>query len=91
MARRAKRLQDVLGVHQDAVVAADALTGLAEKVRGPRDQSRGALMAMGFLMGWHAERARQARRSFATRWKKFDRGKVRRSLRSRLDKVAATP
>lgn len=89
MARRAKRLQDVLGTHQDAVVATGALAALAEEVRGPRDESRSVLMALGFLMARQVDKARNARRRFAKRWRKFDRKKVRRPLRAKLDKVAA--
>jgi CHAD domain-containing protein len=91
MARRAKSVQDVLGRHQDSVVAADTLAAAAQDVRAPRREGRDMLMAMGYLTAWHGERARQARRGFRKRWRKLDRKKVRKRLRSKMDRLAAKP
>ncbi len=65
---RVKKLQDVLGEHQDAVVAEARLRALAGKAAGRR---------AGFVAGLLAERQRArrlaARAAFAEAWPKAER------------------
>jgi CHAD domain-containing protein len=65
---KAKRLQDILGEHQDAVVAAGRLRELFDGVRGRR---------AGFVAGRLVERQRArclaARAAFASAWPKAER------------------
>lgn len=69
--QRAKDLQDILGMHQDAVVA-------EERVRSYMDgsQSRTAAFAAGRMVERQHQRKQQARREFVAIWKKLEkRGK----------------
>jgi hypothetical protein len=58
--KRAKRLQDVLGDHQDAVVATEVLHGLGEELRDP--PSRAAIEALFERQGARRDAARAASR-----------------------------
>ena len=60
---RAKRLQDVLGEHQDSVVAAERLRALSRDA--PSDQA----LAAGLLIAREAARQEHARRSWRKAWR----------------------
>jgi CHAD domain-containing protein len=64
---RAKELQDVLGEHQDAVVAEERLRGLATGARGP------SALAAGRLVERQHERRRAARTAFPKAWRRLER------------------
>jgi CHAD domain-containing protein len=61
---RAKELQDVLGEHQDAVVAAEVLPGLGGPDTGP---------AVAALVDRQDARRAEARAAFPKAWKRFDK------------------
>jgi CHAD domain-containing protein len=63
--RRAKKLQDVLGEHQDAVVAAERLRELAA------DAPPGRALAAGRLVEREEERRTTARAAWPKAWKKL--------------------
>ncbi|HYX85559.1 MAG TPA: CYTH and CHAD domain-containing protein [Gaiellales bacterium] len=63
-----KGFQDVLGEHQDAVVAADRLRALAAAAPAP------VVMAAGRLIEGEAERRADARRALPKAWKAVARG-----------------
>ena len=65
--RRAKELQDVIGEHQDAVVAEAALRRAAGQTR-----STAAAMAAGRLIEQERKRKRRKRRAFARAWACLD-------------------
>jgi CHAD domain-containing protein len=65
--RRAKRLQDVLGEHQDAVVAAERLRELAAGA------ARQQALAAGRLVEREEERRLEARAAWPRAWKKLRR------------------
>ena len=65
--RQAKSLQDVLGEHQDAVVAEDRLRALAAKAAAPE------ALAAGALITGERQRREEARRAWRGAWRKLDR------------------
>ena len=65
--RRAKQLQDVLGEHQDAVVAEAALRKLAA------DAPSAQALAAGRLIDGERERRAEVRRTWRKRWQKLKR------------------
>ncbi|HVH51729.1 MAG TPA: CYTH and CHAD domain-containing protein, partial [Gaiellaceae bacterium] len=65
--RRAKQLQDVLGEHQDAVVAEAALRKLAA------DAPSAQALAAGRLIDGERERRAEARRAWRKQWQKLKR------------------
>ncbi|HET8893635.1 MAG TPA: CYTH and CHAD domain-containing protein [Gaiellaceae bacterium] len=65
--RRAKQLQDVLGEHQDAVVAEAALRKLAA------DAPSAQALAAGRLIDGERERRAEARRTWRKQWQKLKR------------------
>ncbi len=83
---RLKKLQDILGENQDAVVAREQLQEYAEARRRRRSADYKLYMALGTLMAYHDGRMRDARGAFQKRWAKFDRGKVRNQLVACLDR-----
>ena len=64
----AKRFQDVIGEHQDAVVAEERLRGLLERATGPW-----AYFAAGRLVERERERRRRARAEFPAVWARLER------------------
>lgn len=76
--RGATRVQDVLGEHQDAIVAGEEVARLLEwKVDGPAFER-----AANRLLEGQAEAARDAREAFFDIWDKLDRKKSRRWLKA---------
>jgi CHAD domain-containing protein len=63
--RRAKKLQDVLGEHQDAVVAAERLRQLAAGVPAS------VALAAGRLIEREEEHRRESRAAWPKAWKKL--------------------
>jgi CHAD domain-containing protein len=88
-AREVTKLQDVLGAHQDAVVARETLAEFARDVSGPPERLRGLYLALGRLMAMHAQQADATRTGFFAAWKRFDRKKVRKPLEARLGEYRA--
>jgi len=66
--KHAKRLQDVLGDHQDSVVAAERLRELAVATGDPR-----AALAGGLVVARQAERREAAREAFPEAWRALKR------------------
>jgi CHAD domain-containing protein len=64
----AKRLQDVLGEHQDAVVAAEKLRELAVATGDPR-----AALSAGLVIAHQADRRDAAREEFPDAWRELKR------------------
>ena len=65
---RAKEFQDVVGAHQDAIVAEQTLRGLL----GPRSTT-GQAVAVGRLIERERERRRAARAAWRAAWKRLER------------------
>jgi CHAD domain-containing protein len=66
--KRAKRFQDVIGEHQDAVVAEKTIRDLAHSL-----PSHAASLAAGRLIARERERRRQVRKHVRAEWKRLDR------------------
>ena len=90
-AARVEGLQDVLGAHQDAVVAGETLGRFARDISPPPGRRREVYMALGHLTAQHAQRGAAARGEFARAWKRFDRKRVRRPLRNQLRRLGRGP
>ena len=81
--KRLKRLQDLLGDHQDAEVHADELRRAAERL--PPATGTATYVAIGQLVE-HLERTRQAARDdFADRFAEYDSKQTRQVLTDLLD------
>jgi CHAD domain-containing protein len=65
--RRARRLQDVIGEHQDAVVAEERLRAEATKARTPQ-----AAISVGRLVERERARRRRSRARVPKAWRKLD-------------------
>jgi len=85
--RRVKRLQTILGEHQDAVLAQQTLDTFARTVRAPRAEAHSASLAAGQLIAHEIRRAARTRRRFVSAWKKYDRKRTGRPLEAALDRV----
>ena len=66
--KAAKQFQDVVGAHQDAVVAADRIRGVVD-----RTKSTESAFAAGRLVERTIARRRKARRGLPRAWKRLDR------------------
>jgi len=64
----AKAFQDVVGDHQDAVVAEKRLTGLVPRAKSPE-----AVFAAGRLLERQQNRRRHARKTLPKAWRKLER------------------
>jgi CHAD domain-containing protein len=69
---RAKDVQDVIGEHQDAIVAEERIRSLLERSRGER-----AAFAGGLLVERQRARRREAREAWPAAWKKLERSGAR--------------
>ena len=76
--RGATRIQDVLGEHQDAIVAGNEVTSLLERHGDDPSFSRAARR----LLDGQAAAARASREEFFDAWDRFDRKKARRWLKT---------
>jgi CHAD domain-containing protein len=76
--RRATRIQDVLGEHQDAIVAGNEL----DELLGRHGDDRAFAAAARRLLDRQAEAAREARHAFFDAWEKLDRKKARQWLKA---------
>lgn len=76
--RRATRVQDVLGEHQDAIVAGQEVAGLLERhAGGPAFEDAAKRLVEG-----QAEAARTSRAAFFEVWDRLDRKKSRRWMKA---------
>ena len=76
LARRAERVTELLGEHQDAIIAADALTRLVTR---PRTGARAAF-GLGVLYGIQRDDVRTSRQQFLDTWPAMSRRAHRRWL-----------
>ena len=83
LAKRLKKLQDVLGAHQDACVAVSRVLQFAERVPIRRN-GRGLLMAMGQLLSSQDMHAEKQRAKFREVWDAFDEKSLRKKVKSDL-------
>jgi CHAD domain-containing protein len=67
--KRAKKLQDVIGEHQDAVVAEEQIRRLLKRVRG----SGRTAFAAGRLVERQRRRREDARAAWPSAWRKLDK------------------
>jgi CHAD domain-containing protein len=77
--RGTTRVQDVLGEHQDAIVAGNEVAGLLERQPDDADFGRAARR----LLDGQAEAARSAREAYFDVWEKLDRKRARHWLPSK--------
>ena len=80
------RVQDILGEHQDAIVAGDELTGLLNRETGDPSFTQAARL----LRDRQAEAADAARDAYFDAWDRLDRRKARRWLKAGADRVVAS-
>jgi CHAD domain-containing protein len=88
-ARAMVRLQDILGAHQDAVIALDRLTELTQAVAAAATDSPERLLTLGALQQVAREVQAETREEFGQLWPKI-RKQVRTLIRS-LDAQNAAP
>jgi CHAD domain-containing protein len=81
--KRLKKLQDVLGAHQDAEVHGPNLRLLAERL--PSTTGAATYLAVGQLVEHTERRRRSARNAFAERFAEFDSRPTREALDEMLD------
>ena len=62
-------LQDILGAHQDAVIAADFVHDYVEEAG--HELSPGTTLALGALVSAQLQRAETHRNTFAKAWRRF--------------------
>jgi hypothetical protein len=77
--RGTTRVQDVLGEHQDAIVAGNEVAGLRDRQPDDPEFERAARR----LLDGQAEAARSARDAFFDVWDKLDRKRARHWLSSK--------
>jgi CHAD domain-containing protein len=85
--RRLMRLQDVLGEHQDAVTQVAWLRAYAGSAQLPP----ATLLATGALVDRLDRRARRLRARIPRAWRRFDRGRTRRTLDDSLRALRNPP
>lgn len=78
--KTAKRLQTVLGDHQDACVATERLIAFAERVP-MRPASRKLLVVLGQLISGQRRQVQQKRLEFRMMWAKLSRKELRRQVK----------
>jgi CHAD domain-containing protein len=88
-AARVKSLQDILGAHQDAVVARERLAAYASGLDGSAGADRHQHEAMNRLAEINRKRASRTRARFVKAWRRFDRKHVRRPLKRKMKALAA--
>jgi CHAD domain-containing protein len=72
-AKAAKRLQDVLGEHQDACTASERLTDYARSLATRGARRRAIPPALDHLLRGQEQKAREMRDAFAAEWRRFER------------------
>lgn len=87
-AKRVKAFQDILGAHQDAVVARRTLSKFTERIPEGESEAGDLHQAVGQLMVVQARRTAECRAEFADAWERFDRKKVRGPLEASLQEAA---
>jgi len=89
LAESFKELQDVLGIHQDAVVAQRLIEDYADHVRGGCRRVMPLFMALGDLSGCERRRAEATRKRFFKRWRRFAEKPLPKRFRKALEAAAA--
>lgn len=85
LVKRTIRLQDLLGGHQDATVAANFIHHYVE---GPGAQSTAAaLLALGACAGAQLRLANEARADFEKAWRRFSRPRTMKDVQAALDQL----
>ena len=87
LVKRAKKLQDVLGQHQDAEVQEANLRLLADQL--PPTSEASTYLALGQLVEQLDRRRRAARNAFAERFAEFDSRSTRHALDEMLDGIGS--
>ncbi len=85
--KRLKRLQDVLGEHQDAAVQTASLRRVTDEL--PASTDHATYLAVGQLIEQLERRRRAARDAFAERFAEFDSRPTRHALRDMLDRAGS--
>jgi inorganic triphosphatase YgiF len=88
LVKRLVELQDLLGAHQDAVVAADLIRRYAAASEG--GASSETLLGLGMLIGAQQHMAARARADFRKTWRRFADKRTRSELRGALRRLGAT-
>ncbi len=78
--RRLVRLQELLGMYQDATTGAAWLRQYGERAQAPAS----TVLAVGGLMQLFLRRARKARRAFPEQWARLDRRRLRAEVTAEL-------
>ena len=89
LVKRLVELQDLLGGHQDAVVAAERIAATWSAVRRPH-RARGSNRVLTELIAQHGATAARARGEFEAVWKRWSRCE-QQELSGVLRKLARTP
>jgi inorganic triphosphatase YgiF len=87
LTRRLIRLQDLLGAHQDAVVAAEFVRRYVDE-KG-NDVTPEELLALGALIAREQRLAAKARAGFHKAWRRFDRKRTSGDLRASEERLRA--
>lgn len=85
-AKKVIDIQDVLGDHQDSVVARKEIASFAESASVPRGCNREVFVGLGVMIAAEKERATKSRSEFFRIWKKFDRNKTIKPLVNHIEK-----
>ncbi|MEI6309801.1 MAG: CHAD domain-containing protein [bacterium] len=83
---RLRKLQDILGEHQDLVVGQETIRGFLQKTGGGQEGRQYAFV-LGQASALHAQRALECRRAFFEAWKNLDRKKLRQPLKKALKRA----
>lgn len=84
--KRLKRLQDLLGEHQDAEVHAEQLVGVARELH-EAGESADTLLAVGRLVEVQQHRCREMRAGFARAFAAYDDDRTERALTQVVEKL----
>ena len=87
LARNARRFQNLLGDHQDAVVAQQMIRDYSASATGARTALRQLNLALGQLVFLEAQSAELSREAFFERWAAFDTKSTRRPLKKRIGRM----
>jgi len=79
------RLQDLLGLHHDATVAAEFIRRYVEGAGAQSNAS--SMLALGAFVGAQLQRADKARADFRKAWQRFARRRTSNNLRAVLERL----
>lgn len=83
---RLRKLQDILGEHQDLVVGQETIRALLQKAGGGQEGRQYAFV-LGQVSALHAQRALECRRAFSQAWHELDRKRIRQPLERALKRA----